>query len=250
MAGVRIETQALGRRTMDGTWLWHQVDFRLSAGQVVGVLGRNGSGKTTLLRTLLGLLPPDTGHVQRVAATGYVPQITQLALPFTVRDVVAMGRARHVRLFGGLAPADVQAVELALAHVGITELAARSFLDLSGGERQLTLIARALASECQALVLDEPFAALDLDNQRRTLTLLSSLARRRDLAVVFSAHHPDHVCAIADTVVILQRGERPLCGPVEQILTAATLSRLYGVPVEVIAMPQAHSTRRYAVPLL
>jgi iron complex transport system ATP-binding protein len=235
---------------MDGTWLWRRADFSVRAGQVVGVLGRNGSGKTTLLRTLLGLLRPDEGHVRAVATTGYVPQTTQLALPFAVRDVVGMGRARHVRLFGSLAPADVRAVAMALDHVGIAGLAERSFLELSGGERQLVLIARALAADCEALILDEPFASLDLDNQRRTLALLGSLARRSDLSIVFSAHHPDHVFAIADAVVILTRGEVPVCGPVDAVLTAGTLSRTYGVPVEILEMPQSGSTRRYAVPLL
>jgi iron complex transport system ATP-binding protein len=143
VAGARIEASGLGRRAMDGTWLWRQVDFSVRAGEVVGVLVRNGSGKTTLMRTLLGLLKPDEGSVRAVAATGYVPQVSQLALPFRVRDVVAMGRARHVRLFGGLALADVRAVEMALEEVGITDLAERSFLELSGGERQLVLIARA-----------------------------------------------------------------------------------------------------------
>ncbi len=250
VAGARIETHGLGRRMLDGTWLWRQVDLRVCAGQVVGLLGRNGSGKTTLLRTLLGLLKPDAGRVRTVAATGYVPQSTQLVLPFAVRDVVAMGRARHVRLFGGLAPADVRAVEMALAQVGLTALAERSFLELSGGERQLTLIARALASECQALILDEPFAALDLDNQRRTLALLGSLARRHALSIVFSAHHPDHVCAIADAVLMLRRGDAPIGGPVEHVLTPTTLRHIYGVDVEVIELPQSSSQRRHAIPLL
>jgi len=250
VAGGRIEASRLGRRVLDGTWLWRHADFSVRAGQVVGVLGRNGSGKTTLLRTVLGLLRPDEGTVRTVATTGYVPQTTQLALPFAVRDVVGMGRARHVRLFGGLAPADIRAVERALDHVGIADLAERSFLELSGGERQLVLIARALASECEALILDEPFASLDLDNQRRTLALLGSLARRHDLSIVFSAHHPDHVFAIADTVVILTRGEVPVCGPVDAVLTAGRLSHTYGVPVEILEVPHAGRTRRYAVPLL
>ena len=249
VAGVRIEAKGLGRRVRDGTWLWRGATFSVHAGQVVGVLGRNGSGKTTLLRTLLGFLRPDAGTVHTVAA-GYVPQVTQLALPFAVRDVVGMGRARHVRLFGGLGRADVQAVERALDHVGIVALAERSFLELSGGERQLVLIARALAAECEALLLDEPFAALDLDNQRRTLALLGSLARHHNLGIVFAAHHPDHVLAVADAVILLTRGEVPVWGPVDTVLTAQRLRHLYGVPVELLELPHAGSTRRYAVPLL
>ena len=250
VAGIRIEVSGLGRRTMDGTWLWRRADFSVRAGDVVGVLGRNGSGKTTLLRTLLGLLKPDEGNVRAPAATGYVPQLTQLALPFAVRDVVAIGRVRHVRLFGGLTPADVRAVDTTLANVGIADLAERSFLELSGGERQLVLIARALASDCEALILDEPFASLDLDNQRRTLSLLGSLARRNDLGIVFSSHHPDHVFAVADAVVVLTHGEVPVCGPVDQVLTAGMLSQTYGVPVEVLEIRQSGFRRQHAIPLL
>jgi iron complex transport system ATP-binding protein len=235
---------------MDGTWLWRYASFTVHAGQAVGVLGRNGSGKTTLLRTLLGLLAPDEGSVDAVTGTGYVPQSSQLALPFAVRDVVAMGRVRHVRLFGGLARADLQAVDMALDRVGLSDLAARSFLELSGGERQLVLIARALAAECQALILDEPFASLDLDNQRRILSLLVTLARDHDLGIIFSAHHPDHVFAIADAVVVLTRGDVPIWGPVEQVLTEKRLCQTYGVAVEILELPHSDRRRRHAVPLL
>lgn len=250
MSDVRIEANGLGRRAIDGTWLWRGADFSVRAGQIVAVLGRNGSGKTTLLRTLLGLLKPDEGHVRTVAATGYVPQLTQLASPFAVRDVVAMGRFRHVRLFRDLSPTDVRAVDRALDKTGIADLAERSFLELSGGERQLVLIARALASDCEALILDEPCAALDLDNQRRTLSLLGALARRNELGIVFSSHYPDHVFAVADAVVVLRRGEMPVCGPADQVLTAGMLSQTYGVPVQLLEISQSDSRRKYAVPLL
>ena len=117
MAGTRIEARDLGRRALDGTWLWRHADFAVHAGQVVGILGRNGSGKTTLLRTLLGLLAPDEGSADAVTGVGYVPQSSQLALPFAVRDVVAMGRVRHGRLFGGLVRGDMQVVDTALERV-------------------------------------------------------------------------------------------------------------------------------------
>lgn len=250
MVGATIEACGIGYHTGGEAWLWRHVDLCLPSGQVVGVLGRNGSGKTTLLRTLLGLLTPLEGHVRTAVVPGYVPQSTQLALPFTVWDVVAMGRARHVRLFGSLTPMDLEAVERALAHVGLTALAERSFFSLSGGERQLVLIARALASGCEALLLDEPFAALDLDNQCRTLRSLRTLARDQHLGILFSTHNPDHVFAIADTVLVLRRGEAPIYGPVAQVLTAAFLSQLYGVPVEVVELSHATHTGRHAIPLL
>lgn len=250
MAGARINACNLGRRLPDDTWLWRRLSFSVTAGQVIGILGRNGSGKTTLLQTLLNIRRADEGTVHTMGTAGYVPQLTQLALPFTVRDVVTMGRARHVRLFRGLAPTDVRAVDMALDSAGITALAERSFLELSGGERQLVLIARALASDCQALLLDEPFAALDLDNQRRTLRLLAALAQHQQIGILFSAHHPDHVFAIADTVLVLKRGEVPVCGAVNHVLTPEFLSQIYGVPVEVVEIPHPNRPGRHAVPLL
>lgn len=249
MDDIRIEASGSGRRAIDGTWLWRHADFSVRAGQIVALLGRNGSGKTTLLKTLLGLLKSDEGHVRAAAAAAYVPQLTELALPFAVRDVVAMGRFRHVRIFGGLSAADVRAVDRALGDVGIADLAERSFLELSGGERQLVLIARALASDCSALILDEPCASLDLDYQRRILSLLGSLAHRGELGIVFSSHQPNHVFAVADAVVVLRRGERPVCGPVDQILTAGMLSHTYGVPVEVVEIAQSGSRSKYAIAL-
>lgn len=249
MDGVQIEARALGRRLPDGLWLWHHVDLTVEPGHVVGILGRNGSGKTTLLRTMLGLVPPHAGSIAIAPAIGYVPQVSQLTLPFTVREVVSMGRARHVRLFGGLAAADIEVVERTLQHIGLTALAERSFLTLSGGERQLVLIARALASECTLLLLDEPFAALDLDNQHRTLTLLKSLAHSHAMSIVFSAHAPDHVFAVADTVLVLTRGAVPVCGPVNEVLTPAFLRQTYGVTVEVLDITHAGKPQRHAVPL-
>lgn len=98
--------------------------------------------------------------------------------------------------------------------------------------------------------MDEPFASLDLDNQRRTLALLASLARRHALGIVFSSHHPDHVFAVADAVVVLTRGEVPVWGPVDQVLTEGLLRQTYGVAVEILDLPHSGSRRRRALPLL
>ena len=157
---------------------------------MAGIIGRNGSGKTTLIRTLLGLIKPHEGHVIHHGAAGYVPQRTEITLPFSVREVVSMGRARHVRLFSALNRHDRRTIDRAMGCTGITDFADRPFHTLSGGERQLVLIARAVAAECDVLVLDEPFTGLDLENQCVTLTLIKRLAKEDDLSVLFSAHAP------------------------------------------------------------
>jgi iron complex transport system ATP-binding protein len=244
---MMIEAKNIGYRLPDGTWLWRGLSFTLHRGHMIGLLGRNGSGKTTLVRTLAGLLRPHEGRVSLSTPIGYVPQRSQITFPFTARDVVAMGRVRHVRWLSGLTAIDRRAVDEAMDRVGVSHLAHRSFLQLSGGERQLVLIARTMSSDCGALLLDEPFAGLDLDNQSRTLTLLRELACEPGLGVLFSAHQPDHLFAAAQSALILQRGEPALFGPCAEILNAPRLTQVYGVDVRVIDVARGDTTTRHAV---
>jgi iron complex transport system ATP-binding protein len=241
-----IEATNIGRQLPDGSWLWRRLTLKVEPGRIVGLIGRNGSGKTTLLRTLMGLIEPHEGSISRTGAAGYVPQTSEISFPFTVRDIVAMGRARHVRLFSGLARGDHHAVSRAIQRVGIAHLADRSFAELSGGERQLVLIARAVATQCDVLVLDEPFAGLDLENQGQTLSLIRALARD-GIGVIFSAHQPDHLFAVAESALALRRGADPMQGPLQETLTSDGLTDLYGVDVRVIDLARDSRTSRHAV---
>ena len=243
-----IEAEGLGYKFPGGQWLWRNLDLKISPGAVVGVIGRNGSGKTTLIRTLLRLIKPSEGCVVHRGRAGYVPQHTEILLPFRVRDVVAMGRAGRVRLFSRLSRRDWDVVEQAMDDVGISRFADRPFQTLSGGERQLALIARAIASECETLTLDEPFTGLDLENQKLTLRLLRRFADRNGIGVLFSAHHPDQLFAAADNVLILQKGGPSLYGPVREYLTSGTLTWLYSVDVRVIDVPRGREKSRHAAP--
>lgn len=243
-----IDAQRIGRRLTNRDWLWRGLSLRAEGGQVIGIIGRNGSGKTTLLRALLGVHSVDEGHIERYGRAGYVPQRTEIALPFTVTEVVAMGRARHVRLFAGLRGPDRDAVARAIARVGLSALARRSFLELSGGERQLVLIARALAGECRTLILDEPCSALDLDNQSRTLGLLRGLATEAGVAVVFSTHNPDHIFAIADRVLALGDGGAAFQGAPTDVLTESNLGALYGVGMRIVDIVNDAGPARHAIP--
>ncbi|MBN9063950.1 MAG: hypothetical protein BGP06_11710 [Rhizobiales bacterium 65-9] len=216
--------------------LFSDVSFDLARGRVSAILGPNGAGKTTLLRILLGVRKPDQGEVVRHGVIGYVPQRSETAFAYLVKDIVIMGRARHVGALGAPRSSDRTIAADALARVGVAHLAERSFDTLSGGERQLVLVARALATEPAAILLDEPASALDLRHQAHILSIMRSLARTDSLAVLFTTHHPQHAAAIADGAILMRGGGAEI-GRAEELLSEQRLTDLYGVPVRRLAIP-------------
>lgn len=244
-----LETHGLGFRFGNGPFLWREIGVGVSPGDVLAVLGPNGAGKTTFIKVITGLLSPTEGTILRHGSCGYVPQATQLAFSYRVRDVVTMGRARHIGLLGSLRTGDRDAVEAAICQVGIEDLAEREFSELSGGQRQLALIARALASESETIVLDEPMSSLDLLNQRRMLDLFSSLAAARRTAIVFSTHQPAHAFRTASTVLLLGEGRQPEFGDTLPCLSEKSLSHLYGVDMRIVEIANGSRITRHAVPI-
>lgn len=229
-----------------GHTVLHGIDLALSRGEVVCLLGPNGSGKTTLLRTLLGLLPPRAGRVELLGVAparwsraafarhvGHVPQAHEVQFAFSAEDIVLMGRAARVGLFSTPSRHDRDMAMQCLATLGVAHLASRVYTTLSGGERQLVLIARALAQEPSILVMDEPTASLDFGNQLRVLEHVDRL-RGLGLAVLMSTHQPEHALRVADRVLLLAQGRVLAEGPPEPTLTVANLAALYGVPEAVI----------------
>jgi len=221
------------------------VDFVLPRGQVLAVLGGNGCGKTTLFRTILGLLAPLEGFIAfegrdltrmtppaRAKLFAYVPQQQATAFAFTVTDAVLMGRAANIGWFAQPAPTDRALAAEALERVGIARLAGRPMTEISGGERQLALIARALAQGADVLVLDEPTANLDYGNKLRVLQEVERL-RGEGRTILLSTHDPDHALAHADRALLLANGRMLAMAAVRDALTDETLTALYGVPVRV-----------------
>lgn len=231
-----------GRRTV-----LSQVDLTVAAGDNLCLLGPNGVGKTTLFRTILGAIEPLHGDVlvdgksmrhlsrrERARLMAYVPQAHTAPFPFHVIDVVLTGRTAHIPLTSAPSHHDEQVAHAALERMGIAHLADRPYTELSGGERQLVLIARALAQEPRVLIMDEPSSHLDFGNQARLLALIRSLVQEGDLAVLMSSHFPNHAFACASRVGLVKDGRLVALGSPDVVLTEDSLEDIYGIPVRIL----------------
>lgn len=220
--------------------------LRLNPGEALALLGPNGGGKTTLLKTLLGLLRPLAGTVtldgediarmtplRRARKIAYVPQSHAGTFAFNVLDVVLMGRTAHGGLFSRPGAKDRAVARAMLEQLGLAHLVERPYTMISGGERQLVLVARALAQEPQYIVLDEPTASLDFGNQGKVMQQIAQL-RSASLGVLFTTHDPNQAWRYADRVALLRAGALQTTGPSRGVLNAAALESLYGARVETI----------------
>ena len=232
-----------------GRTIGRGVSFSVAGGEVLCVLGPNGGGKTTLFRTLLGLLKPHSGviqlgkrdlqHLSRGAVArqvGYVPQGHSAYFAFTVREFVLMGRTAHLGAFSSPSQRDFEVAGRSLESLGIAHLADKPVTEISGGERQLALVARALAQQPKLLVLDEPTASLDFGNQVRVLERIGALAAS-GIAILFSSHEPDHAFLCAQRALLLGEGRVLEIGAPRDVIRADSLERLYGVSVQVLPLP-------------
>ena len=224
------------------------ISLSLAAGEIVSLLGPNGSGKTTLLKHILGLLSPHEGGVllegSPVSAMApralarrmaYVPQIHRLSFGYRALDVVLMGRLPHKRFFSRFSTEDERVALGALERLSIAHLKDRPYTEISGGERQLILIARALAQGADIFIMDEPVTGLDYGNQIRLLSRISDLARS-GYTFIKTTHFPDHALWVSDRVVMLKAGEIIADGQTEEVMNRDNLYGLYETDVDVMAL--------------
>lgn len=235
------------------------VSLTLDSGEVLCLLGANGSGKTTLFKTVLGFLRPERGRIlmdgedaaawprRRLARSlAYVPQAHTPPFPFTVRDVVLTARSAHLGIFGAPARRDVRIADEAMEALGVFELADARYTEISGGERQLVLIARALAQQAAFLIMDEPTSNLDFGNQVRVLRRVRELAGR-GLGLLMTTHFPDHAFLCASRVAVMKAGRLLATGSPEAVLTQQRLESAYGVPLRIL---EVESDLRLCVPAM
>jgi iron complex transport system ATP-binding protein len=218
------------------------INFALAEKESLAILGPNGAGKTTLFRTLLSLIPALHGEIlingastaqlgtaEIARAIAYVPQQSALFAGFTVMDVVLMSRAPHLAWYAQPGAADRALAAHWLSTVNMSPFALRDFATLSGGERQLVLLARALTSGAKVLLLDEPTASLDFGNQIRVMDALNAL-RSDGFAILYTTHHPTEAAELADRTMTINRDGTFAIDKTARMLTREKLAALYGVP--------------------
>jgi len=235
------------------------ISLTISSGEVLGVLGPNGSGKSTLLKVLMRILVPQRGTIELFGQSyeslsqaeisrrvAFVPQETQQAFPFTINEMVLMGRyPHHNRVLGmGWEGVDDRAVAIrAMRELDVAHLGKRLITDVSGGERQRAVIARALAQEPEVLLLDEPTAFLDLHHQLDIARIIRRLNRECGLTVVLVSHDLNLASQYCDRVLLLQEGEIARIGSPEEVISKEALEPVYGCQVLIDRHPQSGMPR-------
>ena len=221
------------------------ISFCMEKGEFVCVLGANGCGKTTLLKSILAFLTPQHGQVllygkdihqmderERARKIAYIPQYHTPPFPFTVRDVVLMGRTPHLSRICRPTEKDCRIADESMERLGIAHYANKSYTALSGGQRQMVVIARALAQQPDLLIMDEPTASLDFGNQYLALAQVKKLARE-GMGVLMVTHNPDHAFYCADRIIAMEDGKILSMGDAGKVINEAVMKAVYHMPVKV-----------------
>jgi len=238
------------------------VTLSLEKGDILCLLGSNGVGKTTLLRCLLGFQKSSSGSIalngseisrmkanQRARHLAYVPQSSSLAFPYLAKEVVLMGRVSRLSGAAAHKREDINFAMECMEHLQVSRLADRRYQELSGGEKQMVLVARALAQDAHLLVMDEPTANLDYHNQVKILTAIKHLSEK-GLSIFMTSHYPDHAFLACTKVALMKGGRITSFGNPDDVVSTESLTELYDTPVHV-AHAETESLRiKTCVPLL
>lgn len=233
-------------KSSDAAPVFADVSFTVENSEIFCILGPNGAGKSTMLKCLANLLALTSGRITYDGAdvlgyrrrelakiVAYLPQDHLPTFPFRTADVVTMGRTAHIGYFASPGAKDTAVARENMEFLRISHLSEKRYTNISGGERQLVMLAAALTQGPAFLMLDEPTSHLDFGNQRRFLKLLGSL-KERGMGVVMTSHFPDHALAAADRVAALKDGGIVSEGTPEEVITGANMSALYDIPAEVV----------------
>ena len=248
--------------------IFKKINFSIGSGQLFCLLGPNGCGKTTLLDCLLGLHRLRSGHITIMGRDikdfrpgkiarfiAYVPQQHESTFPYSVREIVTMGRAAHLGFFSSPSKNDRRMADRALEEIGIGHLKNRPCTQLSGGETQLVMIARALVQETPVMLLDEPTAHLDFHYELAIMEVITRLVKQRGLSIVMATHFPNHAfhfhnSGIPTSVALFYDRTFQSVGNPEDVLNEQNIKDLYGVTAKVIAIDgSAGSEMKHIVPL-
>ena len=223
------------------------ISLNVKSGEILCLLGPNGVGKTTFFKTILGFLKLQGGEImlngenihnwtrKRLAKViGYVPQAHTPPFPFKVFDVVLMGRTAHLSMFSSPSKKDIDIADEAINILKISYLKEKIYTEISGGERQLVLIARALAQQPEILIMDEPTSNLDFGNQIRVLEQINKLSQR-GIGVIMTSHFPNHAFLCSTKVAFMQRNNVFAVGTVDEVVTEDNLKEAYGINVKIIS---------------
>ncbi len=235
----------------------HGVDLKLYPGEVVSLLGPNGCGKSTLIRLMLRLIEGKGDirlqgaplyhyrHQQIAEHVAYIPQYHNVPFGYSVEDMVIMGRISKLGFFAHPSAHDRKMAHQALLRVGIAALASRPFGELSGGQKQMVLLARAIAQEVKVFIMDEPVNGLDYGNQMRLLGMISELSQE-GYTFLKTTHYPDHAMMVSSRVVVMNNGRIIASGDPHEVINTPMLRSVYGVDAEIIR----HQERHWCIPSL
>jgi iron complex transport system ATP-binding protein len=225
--------------------IFNGLTFEVEKGDILCILGSNGCGKTTLLRCLRGFLKLKNGScyldgrdilslktTELAREIGFVFQEHTAPFPYSVIEVVKMGRAPHLGMFSSPTRHDTEIAEKALETVGISHLSDRKYTQISGGERQLAVIARTLAQGPDVILMDEPTSALDFKNQALVLRMINKLAKQ-GITIILSTHFPNHALLYTCKVAMMNHGDFIAFGPANEVITEGNLKNTYGIDVKI-----------------
>lgn len=211
-------------------YVFDNYSFNIKPGEIMAILGPNGRGKTTLIKTLLELLPVNSGSITCVGHRSYVPQNALTPFDYSVREMVVMGCGQNKGLFTHVTKKDYKTADETLEKIGMLHLSEQGFATLSGGQKQMILVARALASKPDTLILDEPTSALDYKNQSCVLNILKQIGKEGK-SVIFTTHCPHQALYASNKTMIMESSNKYLYGATKEILVSKNLTKLYGINI-------------------